>query len=242
MSLSVNAKHGTKRSPAYLTPAIELALTDEEWGIRSDAWIARMCSTTDNKKVGRIRKKLEAERVIPFQTSIATNAEGVYRTRTPPGPLDEEGFLIAKASDVLVEQEGVSGGDSQTSGVTSVTPGFGGGIKLTGGEWIVAFPMTMEDCDAFVALLEGPPERVVVPIEHDTSMVYEVPSRLSALVDTHELVGPRAVYVSARRRHYFVWFRGEGPDTFVRDVGELLGDGTPTFLGTRLGGWNANGS
>lgn len=56
-SCGANARHGLRRSNADKRRAVEVLVRDEEWGKKSDRWIAEQCAV-DHKTVGRWRAEL----------------------------------------------------------------------------------------------------------------------------------------------------------------------------------------
>src|SRR5690606_32244658 len=62
--VGANGQHGLRRSTADKRRCIELLLRDEEWGARSDRWIAKKCGV-DNKTVAAARARLSPGEEFP---------------------------------------------------------------------------------------------------------------------------------------------------------------------------------
>lgn len=57
-SVGANAAHGLRRTNADKRRAVEMVLQDEEWGARSDRWIAEKCGV-GHQLVGSVREQLD---------------------------------------------------------------------------------------------------------------------------------------------------------------------------------------
>lgn len=93
-SVGANATHGLRRTNADKRRAVETLLRDEEWGAKSDRWIAEKCGV-GNQLVGHIRREL-CESHSSTTTTARTGRDGKTRrasngkasaSEPPPEPL-----------------------------------------------------------------------------------------------------------------------------------------------------------
>ena len=242
-SLGANAQHGKRRTNADKKRAVLQALRRASTQTRSNQWIAQLCQVS-KPSVGKYRAQLEASGEIPFIEQL-DSADGTLAPprKIPAGYLvGEGGFLTPDPSIEAAPQDPGPGTAKKTSKERTKA---GASVEFAGLEAftaraIVAFPLSRVDCEHLIAAVSSgaAPELVVVPIEPDSPMVYEVPMALSGLVDDHGLTGPKPVYITEHDRFYFAWTSAKNDAGVMKNASELLGDLEPTFVGQPLGGWS----
>lgn len=96
-SVGANATHGIPRTNADKRRAVECLLRDEEWGAKSDRWIAKACAV-GNVLVSRLRA--DASTVSGKQLPASTvGQDGKTRKRPESKPAEPPAPIDAKASE-----------------------------------------------------------------------------------------------------------------------------------------------
>lgn len=110
-SVGANQAHGLRRTNADKRRAVETLLRDEEWGAKSDRWIAEACGV-HHVFVGKVRSELVTvtsstsaprtgrdgkTRALPKREPMPDTTTAVEAQRTPaaPAPTDRDAFLAA---------------------------------------------------------------------------------------------------------------------------------------------------
>lgn len=231
-SVGANATHGKRRTRADIKRAIERVLLHEEWGQRSNLWLAEICKVSD-KTIANHRERLERAGEIPFHTELVSQNHS-YNSRTPPAELDADGFLVTPSPEEANSTPARGPRPARASDASHMTFGE---LDALEAEAIVAFPITPRDCRALLEAITTTPELVVIPVNQDSSMVYEAPAALAPLVEERDMVGPRIVELEHDQRFYFIWGRADLPSGRIPDAASLLGGRTFILLGQPLGGW-----
>ena len=112
-SVGANSGHGLRRTNADKRRAVETLLRDEEWGAKSNRWIAERCCVTD-KTVARVRAELESTAEVP-RLEGRTGQDGKTRAlpakKRAPQPAEEtelvsqSGVRVSKDPEVAALDE-----------------------------------------------------------------------------------------------------------------------------------------
>jgi len=233
-SLGVNEDHGKRRTRQDKRRAVSIALKDEEWGGRTDSWVAKMCKVTSGF-VGEVRRELEVSEEIQFREYLVSADDREFQ-RTPPvhDRVDAKPPRAKRAPRAKVSGEG-----------TSRVPEFQGLGGIEGAfERVVAFPTSETDYFHLIEALEhllpkeGTACAVLVPLATGSSWMWKGPMMLDVLTREHGFAQPELLELTAHERPYLVWARHLSLGRTLEGSEEFLSDAPALVVGRELGGWS----
>ncbi|MEM1347607.1 MAG: hypothetical protein AAGI01_03560 [Myxococcota bacterium] len=232
-SLGVNEDHGKRRTRQDKRRAVSIALRDEEWGGRTDAWVAKMCKVTSGF-VGEVRRELELCEEIRFREYLVSADDREFH-RAPPVDHSFTPNLSRARRAPRVAARGEE---------TSRVPRFEELADIEGAfRRVVAFPTSEAEYFQLIEALEHllPKEReacaVLVPLATGSSWMWKGPMMLDVLTREYGFAQPELLEFAAHDRPYLVWTRHLSLGRALADASAFLDDAPALIAGQALGGW-----
>lgn len=236
-TLGVNADHGQRRTRADKRRVVARALRDDEWRSFSDRRLAKMCKVT-HKTVASIRQELEAAGEIPFELELFS-ADDRGTSRTPPAPLDRDGYIQPERASVTAKHTDREG-EGDVNGVADTKTDTD---RL---DALIMYPSALKDYEGLVDRVMRSmadidrPAIVITSLSQRSKLMWQGPALLDRIVSELGFDEPRVVRVVSHDRMYFVWARHRDLDhTYAVDTDLLERGSKSQIVGKPLSAWDA---